>query len=181
MEKNITKLLLDWQRGEVDAERDLWMMMHVELRQLAAHYMRGQQPGHVLQATALVNEAFLKLVDAEFRGSSKGAFMALAAKAMRSILVDQARYENREKRGGGFLQVTLSGLHDNTPSPEEILLVDEEMVKLEKIDERMARIVEMKIFGGFTYDEIAALLSVSSATVRADMKFGITWLKREMG
>jgi len=181
MDKNITELLLEWQSGKEDIEADLWRMMHLELRQLAAHYMRGQPAGHVLQATALVNEAFLKLVDVEFRGSSKGAFMALAAKAMRSILVDQARAQNRAKRGGGLVQVTLSDVHDDTPKPEDILIVDEEIGKLAKIDERMANIVEMKVFGGLTYDEIATLLSLSSATVRADMKFGLAWLKREMG
>lgn len=180
MDQAITQLLKDWKAGNEAAPNELWSLLHVELRQLARHYIGGQSAGHTLQATALVNEAFLKLVDVEFRGASRKEFFALASTAMRSILVDHARKKSREKRGGDALQVTLADVVSSEVSADEIIEIDELLTGLAAIDARMARIVELKVFGGLTYDEIAALLELSSSTVRADMRFGVAWLKREM-
>lgn len=181
MEKAVTQMLLDWRAGNESATQELWPLLQGELRQLARHHMAGQSGHHTLQATALVNEAFLKLVDVDFRGESRKEFFALASQAMRSILVDHARKRSRAKRGGDAIQVTLADIVSPEASADEILVVDELLNKLAEVDERMARIVELKVFGGLTYDEIGALLELSSATIRADMRFGIAWLKREMG
>ena len=180
MNADVTQLLKDWRSGREEASSELWPLLHGELKQLANAYMRNQGGDHTLQATALVNEAFLKLVDVDFRGESRKEFLSLAASAMRSILVDHARRNARAKRGGDAVQVTLAYVGSDDPAPHDILQVDDMLTKLAAVDERMARIVELKVFGGLTYDEIAALLGVSSATVRADMRFGKAWLKREM-
>lgn len=180
MEEQVTQLLKDWKAGRDDAAIELWPLLHQELHQLARHYMNGQPAHHTLQATALINEAFIKLVDVEFRGESRKEFMSLAAQAMRSVLVDHARGRSRAKRGGDAVQVTLGDIVSAEASAEEILRVDEVLSKLADVDERMARIVELKVFGGLTYDEIAGVLEVSSATVRADMRFGVAWLKKVM-
>jgi len=181
MDHQVTQLLKDWKAGRESAAGELWPLLHQELHQLARHYMNGQPASHTLQATALLNEAFIKLVDVNFRGESRKEFMAMAAQAMRSVLVDHARSRSRAKRGGDAVQVTLGDIVSAEASADEILHVDEVLSRLTDVDERMARIVELKVFGGLTYDEIAALLEVSSATVRADMRFGVAWLKREMG
>lgn len=181
MDNEVTQLLKEWRNGDNKAAQELWPLLHSELRQLARHHMGGQRASHTLQATALVNEAFLKLVDVELRSESRKEFFALASQAMRNILVDHARKKSRSKRGGDAVQVTLAEVVSADASADEILAVDELLTKLAEIDERMARIVELKVFGGLTYDEIAALLDLSSATIRADMRFGVSWLKREMG
>ena len=179
MDKQVTQLLMEWRDSAGQAPAALWEALHSELRQLANFYMRGQA-SHTLQATALVNEAFLKLVDINFRGTCRKEFMSLAAQAMRSILVDHARKSARAKRGGDVIHVTLTHVRSDAPLPEDILQIDDLLNRLKEVDERMAHIVELKVFGGMTYDEIAALLSISSATVRADMRFGQAWLRREM-
>ncbi|MEM7097845.1 MAG: ECF-type sigma factor [Pseudomonadota bacterium] len=180
MDNQVTQLLMQWKEGASEAPAQLWQLLHQELRQIANHHMHNQSPAHTLQATALVNEAFIKLVDVEFRGECRKEFLGLAAKAMRSILVDHARKGAREKRGGDVVHVTLTHVRNEEPSPEDILRIDELLQRLQGVDERMARVVELKVFGGLTYDEIASLLEVSSATVRSDMRFGQAWLRREM-
>ena len=180
MNQDVTRLLIQWKEGEEQVPPQLWDLLHQELRQIASHHMRNQSPSHTLQATALVNEAFIKLVDVEFRGECRGEFLGLAAQAMRSILVDHARKNAREKRGGDVLHVTLTNVHTKEPTPDEVLRIDELLEQMHKVDVRMARVVELKVFGGLTYDEIATLLEVSSATVRSDMRFGQAWLRRNM-
>lgn len=180
MNELVTELLMDLRAGGDDAVGKLWPLLHKELRQLAGHYMHGQPAHHTLQATALVNEAFLKLVNVNFRGQTREEFLAMASQVMRSILVDHARKRSSAKRGAGAVQVTMGDLVSAEVNADEILQVDEVLQRLAGVDERMGRIVELKVFGGLTYDEIAALLKVSSATVRADMRFGLAWLRKEM-
>ncbi len=180
METEVTELLESWRNGDEQASQALWPLLQSELKNLARSHLSGQRPGHTLQATALVNEAFIKLVNADFRGASRKQFLALASKAMRSILVDHARSQKRAKRGGEAIHLTLTEVASANADADEILLVDELLSRLSEIDERMGRIVELKVFGGLTYDEIASLMDISSATVRADMKFGLTWLKKEL-
>lgn len=180
MSELVTKLLIDLQEGKEGSVEKLWPLLHNELRQIAASHMNGQAANHTLQATALVNEAFIKLVDVNFRGTCRSEFLALASQTMRSILVDHARRYSRTKRGKDPLQITLADFVSTDASAEEILLVDQLLTNLTAIDERMGKVVELKVFGGLTFNEIAAVLNFSSATVRADMRFGLAWLRKEM-
>jgi RNA polymerase sigma factor (TIGR02999 family) len=174
----VTKLLEDWRSGEETAREQLWPLVYDELRRLSGHYMRDQKEGHTLQATALVNEAFLKLAGADVEAESRGQFMALAARAMRSILVDHARSRGRSKRGGEAARVTLDeGVAMSGESLDGMLDIDRALLRLADLDQRKADIVELHTFGGLTYGEIAGVLGVSESTVRADMRFARTWLR----
>lgn len=178
MDGKVTQLLVEWRAGREDARERLWPFVYDELRRLAGHYMKDQRAGHTLQATALVNEAFVKLVDVEVAGESRGQFMALAARAMRSILVDHARTKGRAKRGGDAARVTLDeGLLVGDGQLDGLLEIDRALGKLAELDERKADIVELHTFGGLTYAEIAGVLKVSESTVRADMRFARAWLQ----
>ena len=181
MDTSVTQLLLDWRAGNEQARDALWPLIHDELRRLAAHYMRDQRVGHTLQATALVNEAFVRLVDAKVAGESRGQFMALAARAMRSILVDHARAKGRAKRGAGAARVTLDeGVAIGGGDLDGMLEIDRALERLAGLDRRKADIVELHVFGGLTYDEIAGVLKVSASTARADMRFAKSWLQAEL-
>lgn len=180
MQDQVTELLRQISHGKQSAKAELWPIVYNELHQLANFYMKSQRAGHTLQATALVNEAFVKLVDIDLRSQSKGQFLALAAKAMRSVLVDHARAKLSQKRGAGEAHLTLSGLQADQISFEEVVFVDQALAALAKIDERMATILELKIFAGLTHDDIADTLSLSSSTIRADLRFALAWLRQEM-
>jgi RNA polymerase sigma factor (TIGR02999 family) len=177
MDGSVTQLLLDWRAGREDARDELWGLIYDELRRLAGHYMRDQREGHTLQATALVHEAFVRLVDAKVAGESRGQFISLAARAMRSILVDHARTKGRIKRGGDAVRVTLDeGVAIGDPL-DGMVELDQVLTRLAEIDSRKADIVELHTFGGLTYREIAGVLEVSESTVRTDMRFAKAWLK----
>ena len=177
MSASVTQLLIDWREGREGAREELWPFVYEELRRLAGHYMRDQQAGHTLQATALVHEAYVKLVDAEVAGDSRGQFMALAAKAMRSVLVDHARGKGRVKRGGDRIRVTLDeGARLDADGLDAMLEIDRALSRLAEIDRRKADIVELSTFGGLTYAEIGEVLKLSESTVRADMRFARAWL-----
>jgi len=178
MDDTVTRLLLDWRSGSEDARDRLWPIVYDELRRLAGRYMSDQQTGHTLQATALVHEAYVRLVDAEVAGESRGQFMALAARAMRSVLVDHARAKGRAKRGGNAGRVTLDeGVVLDPGALDGLLEIDLALTRLATLDARKADIVELHAFGGLTYSEIAAVLQVSVSTVRADMRFSRAWLR----
>jgi RNA polymerase sigma factor (TIGR02999 family) len=175
-----TQLLLEWRSGRPEARDELWPLIYDELRRLAGHYMKDQAAGHTLQATALVHEAFVRLVDLEVAGESRGQFIALAARVMRSVLVDHARSKGRVKRGGERLRVTLSeqlAVAGAPDAPDDVLALDGALTRLAEIDPRKAEIVELHAFGGLTYGEIAKNLGISDSTVRADMRFARAWLK----
>lgn len=176
----ITQLLMDWQAGDQQALNRLMPLVHDHLRQLAGRYMRNENAGHTLQATALVNEAFLKLVDNSVGWQSRAHFIAIAARAMRQILVDHARARRRQKRGGADVQVTLHDamLADN--SQPDLLDIEQALTDLGQLDERKARIIELSFFGGMTYDEIAEALDISPATVDRELRFSRAWLQREL-
>jgi len=182
MDGSVTQLLLDWRAGREEARDELWPFIYKELRRLAGHYMKDQRPGHTLQATALVHEAFVRLVDAKVAGESRGQFIALAARAMRSILVDHARSKGRAKRGGDAARVTLDeGVLVGGDSLDGMLEIDQALTRLAERDRRKADIVELHSFGGLTYGEIAGVLKVSESTVRADMRFAKAWLQAALG
>ena len=178
MERSVTRLLLDWRAGDASARDALWPFVYDELRRLAGHYMQDQKPGHTLQATALVHEAFVRLVDVEVAGESRGQFLALAARAMRSVLVDHARTRGRAKRGGDAVRVTLDeGVRVGSDGLDGLLEVDRALSRLADIDPRKADVVELHTFGGLTFAEIGDVLEVSESTARADMRFARAWLK----
>lgn len=164
-----------------DAER-LIPLVYDDLRQLASNYLRRETPGHTLQSTALVNEAFLKLVDqtrVDWQG--KTHFFAVGAEIMRRILVDHARAKHRQKRGGDRQRIELHhDLRVSAQRDEDLLAVDEAIAKLAECDPRQAKIVELRFFGGLTVAEVAEVLGVSKRTVEAEWTMIRAWLRREL-
>ena len=175
--RGVTRLLQELRAGKEGARAELWPLVYDELRRLAGRAMRDQRPGHTLQATALVHEAWLRLVDTRLSGESRGEFFRLAARAMRSILVDHARGRARDKRGGGVAPLTLDeALLPAGASPEMLLELDDALERLARQDGRKACAIELHYFGGLTYEEIATHLGVSVSTIRGDVRFALAWL-----
>ncbi len=178
----MTELLLAWSAGDRAALDRLLPLVYGELRQIAARARRRESPGQTLQTTALVHEAYLRLVDqrrAQWQGRSQ--FFAVAAQAMRRILVDEARRRGAEKRGGGKPLQLLDGHDAAIAVDEEVLAVDAAVDALDQVDPDLARLVEMRFFAGFTVDETAELLGVSPATVGREWAAARAWLQRELG
>ncbi len=176
----VTRLLLKWREGDTEALEKLTPIVYGELRRLARYYMRGERSGHVLQTTALVHEAYLKLVGLDLGWRGRVHFFAVAARLMRRVLVDYARERDAAKRGGGERALTLDEARlSGGPSPDVVAL-DEALDSLARIDERKSRVVELRFFGGLTIEETAGLLGVSHATVERDMKMAKAWLSREL-
>jgi RNA polymerase sigma factor (TIGR02999 family) len=178
----VTQLLLDWSNGDQLALDRLMPLVHAELRRLAHHYMGREHQGHTLQTTALVNEAYLRLVgQKEVRWQNRAQFFGLAAQLMRHILVDHARSHHYAKRGGGAQRVPLE--EAAVLSPErgaELVALDEAMKKLETDYPRQCRVVELRYFGGLTVEETAEVMKMSSETVMRDWKVAKARLRREM-
>ncbi len=179
-QSDVTKLLLNWRAGQKNALNELLPMVQDNLRQLAAGYMRGENAGHTLQATALVNEAFLKLVDTDITWQNRAHFIAIAANTMRRILVDHARAKRREKRGGDNIQVTLHETRIGAGEQADILELEDVLSKLEAFDQRKSQVIELSFYGGLTYDEIAEVMGISAATVDRELRFAKAWLYREL-
>jgi len=175
-------LLVRWQGGEADALNEAVPYLHAELRRMAAHFMRGENAGHTLQSTALVNEAYLKLVDVELELEDRAHFLALASRIMRRILVDHARSKHRQKRSPGqpllSLNESIMLAEDGDP---RLVDLDEALNKLEAFDARLARTVELVYFGGLTTQEAADLLGISRVTLNKDMNLAKAWLTNEIG
>lgn len=180
--QEITRLLVQWQEGDDAALGEVMPYLHAELRRMAARYMRGENAGHTLQSTALVNEAYLRLVDIELQLEDRAHFLALAARTMRRILVDHARSKHRQKRSSGRPPLTFD---DSIMLGEEgdprLLDLDEALYKLEEFDARLARAVELVYFGGLTTQEAADLLGVSRVTLNKDMNLAKAWLLDQIG
>jgi len=177
----ITELLHRWSQGDEHALDDLVPLVYPDLRRIAAYQMKGERPEHTLQPTALVNEVYLRLSRQPNRKLvNRAHFLAVAARAMRQVLVDHARVRNSKKRKA--LMVPLEGVdalaHER---PAEFLALDEALQKLAATDVRKARVVELRIFGGLKDPEIAALLGVSDRTVERDFRFAVAHLHRAMG
>jgi len=180
---SLTGLLHRFQQGKAGAADDLIEAVYPELRRVAANILRGENAGHTLQPTALVNEAYMKLIDqrqVDWQGRTH--FFSLSARLMRRILVDHARERLAKKRGGeNRVQVTLD---DNSAIAgarlEDILAVSEALDQLQKLDERQAQLVEMRFFGGLKLEEAAELLGVSLPTVKRDWNFAKAWLRRQL-
>ena len=183
MQQNeVTELLLAWSEGDQSALDALIPLVHKELHRLARRYMNRERVGHTLQTTALVNEAYLKLVNMQnVRWQNRAHFFAVAARLMRHILVDFARARQYQKRGGGALQVSLDqALEINDETNPDLLLLDEALRALAAVDPRKSDVVELRFFGGLTVEETAHVLKVSQDTVMRDWKMAKVWLLRQM-
>lgn len=176
----VTQLLHDWRGGNQRALEKLMPIVYDTLRDLAGRYMRREAAHHTLQATVVVNEAYIKLIDADVSWADRSHFIAIAARAMRRILVDHARNKGRDKRGGDVTRVTLQDSRiypDGAPTPNiDLLELEDALEKLAQFDERKAQAVELLFFGGLTYDEIAEALGISAATVDRELRFAKAWL-----
>jgi len=186
--QSLTDALIAAQQPNADRIRSVKSLMPVvydELRALAAYYLKAERPGHTIQATALVNEAYLRLVDqtrVDWRG--KTHFFSIAAQAMRRVLVDYARARLRDKRGGGLQRVTfvdeLFGDRSNEPAFEDIVALDEALEQLAELDERQARLVEQRFFAGMSVAEAAQELGISKRTAEDDWTHAKAWLRRAL-
>jgi len=180
--RHVTTLLVNWMDGDRAAMDELLPLVYDELRRLARRQMAGESKRHVLQPTALVNEAFLRLVDIhQIQWRNRAHFFAMAARLMRRILVEHARARGFQKRGGGAVHVTFD---ENVMAPPDmspdLLALDDALEALGLVHERKARVVELRYFGGLSVQETGAVLEVSAETVMRDWKFAKTWLLREL-
>lgn len=180
--KEITRLLVAWGDGDQSALEELAPLVQAELRRLAHHYMGRERPGHTLQTSALVNEAYIRLIDwKNVRWQSRAHFFAVAAQLMRRTLVDFARDRQSLKRGGDALQVSLSEAAALTVQRgADLVALDEALTALAELDRRKAQVVEMRFFGGLSVKEVAEVLSVSEETVMRDWRLAKVWLLREL-
>lgn len=181
--KDITRLLVAWNEGDQSALDQLAPLIHSELHRLAHHYMSRERPGHLLQTSALINEAYLRLIDwKNVRWQNRAHFFGVAAQLMRRILVDFARERQYLKRGGGTLQVSLSEAASFTVNRNaDLVALDEALTALAEIDLRKARVVEMRFFAGLSVEEVADVLKISKETVTRDWRLAKVWLLRELG
>ena len=199
MQQPVTQLLAQWRDGDERAFAQLSALMYEELRQLAQRHLRRERSNHTIQKTALVNEAFVRLVGQQtVDWQSRAHFIGLASKLMRRVLVDYARARLADKRGGGAGLLSLDEMTtpeadeapDTTPTAlqhldahtqEEVSAIDQALVRLEQIDERQAQIVEMRYFGGLTVEQTAEAMDISEATVKREWTLARAWLRRELG
>src|SRR5438132_100706 len=174
---NVTRLLLEWGDGNQQALEALLPLIYNELRHLAHNFLYRERPGHTLQTTALVHEAYLKLIDQDARFENRAHFFAIAAQAMRRILIDSARKHTAAKRGGGGEKISLDEAADISLEPDSNLLaLDEALNALAEIDPLQSSIVELRYFGGLTIEETAEVLKTSPATVKREWTMARAWL-----
>jgi RNA polymerase sigma factor (TIGR02999 family) len=178
--EEITKLLSAWQAGNRAALDELAPRIHDELYRLAQRYMRGESAGHTLQATALVNEAYLRLAGSEQPWQNRAHFLGVAAQMMRRILVDHARARGSQKRGSNRTHVNLDEVTIFAGADDTVMELDDALRKLAEFDERKARLIELRFFGGLTYEEAAEVLSISTTTLDRELRLAKAWLKQEL-
>lgn len=179
--QNITQLLVAWGQGDRAALESLTPLVYQELLRLARRYMAGERPGHTLHATALVNEAYVRLIEQDAHWQNRAHFFGVAAQTMRHVLVDMARARHRAKRGGGQFIVALSEAADvGVVRSADLVALDDALKDLEAFDPRKCRVVEMRFFGGLSLEEVAEVLQVSVTTVRRDWSLARAWLHREL-
>lgn len=178
--QEVTRLLADWGKGDSSALDKLLPLVHGELRKIARRQMSQERPGHTLQATALINEAYLKLLGQEgYEWHNRAHFFAVCAQIMRHILIDHARAHAREKRGGGAMQVSLNDVAVIArEKAEHLIALDEALDSLESLDAQKAKIVELRYFGGLSIEETAEVLNISTRTVRREWQRSKAWLYR---
>jgi RNA polymerase sigma factor (TIGR02999 family) len=178
----ITRILGEWKNGRAEALEELIPIVHDELHRQADRYLRRERPNHTLQATALINEAYLKLLDQHVDWENRTHFFAIAARLMRRVLVDHARARHREKRGGHAAPVSIEGVGDIADKEKNIdlMALDEALDRLAAIDDRQARIVELRYFSGLTLEETAEILNIGRTTVADEWSVAKAWLRREL-
>jgi RNA polymerase sigma factor (TIGR02999 family) len=180
--RNVTELLLAWRQGDPGALHELTPLVYSHLHRLAHYYLAGERPGHTLQATALVNEAYLRLVDCNrLNWRNRSHFFAVAAQLMRRILVDFARSRGNQKHGGGIHRTSLDEalLVSERPDPD-LVAIDDALNALAAIDPRKAQVVELRFFGGLEEGQIAEILTISVDTVQRDWKAARVWLYNQL-
>lgn len=182
----VTRLLVSWKEGDQAAADELVQLLYGELNRLAHHSMSRESAGHTLQTTALVNEAYMRLVGSNADWQSRQHFLGVASKAMRQVLVDHARKRNSKKRGQNPVHLDVDSLGEvlgtdgGRGSAAEVLELDEALKRLFALDERKGRAVELHYFGGLSYDEVAEALDISPATVHRDLRMARAWLRKEL-
>ena len=177
----VTELLDAMEAGDRGAVDMLMAHAHTELRELAGYYLRGERPDHTLQPTALVHEAYMRLVgQREVRWQSRSHFLGVAAQAMRRILVDHARKHGAAKRSAGQGITLDEGMISESATPIDVIAVNDALTSLAELDDRQARIVELRFFGGLSVEETAHVLDISPATVKREWRMARAWLRREL-
>ena len=177
----VTRLLVEWGQGDQAALDELIPLVYAELQRLAQHYLRGERRGHTLQTSALINEAFLRLIDQQIAWQNRAHFFGVAARLMRRILVDHARNQGRAKRGGAQQRLSLAAAAElATPSDKELIALDDALTQLATLDPRQSQIVELRYFGGLTIDEVAEVLGISHATIEREWSMARAWLRVEL-
>jgi RNA polymerase sigma-70 factor (ECF subfamily) len=178
----LTTLLSEWRKGNQDAGRQIMTAAYDELRRIAAQYFRQERPGHTLEATAVVHELSIRMLgSAPVDCQNTAHFLAIAARQMRRVLIDHSRRANAEKRAGPALRLSLGEVNDwPEQSSEDLIEVDEALQRLERLDARAARIVELRFFAGMTENEITEALGISVATLRRDWRFARAWLMNQL-
>jgi RNA polymerase sigma-70 factor (ECF subfamily) len=178
----VTELLLKWREGDESALDRLVPIVHSELRRIARRCMAGERAGHSLQATALVNEAYMRLIDVKHvNWQNRAHFLAMSARFMRRILVDYARSKGYQKRGGRAVNVTFDESLPVAAEPGmDLVALDDALKALATVDERKSRVIELRFFGGLSVEETATVLGVSPETIMRDWKLAKAWLMREL-
>ena len=176
----VTTLLKRWRSGDPGALDQLTPLIYDDLRRIAAKYLQSERPGHTLQATALVNEAFARMAESDMAFEDRAHFLAIAARTMRHILTDFGRARRSQKRGGGIPPVTLAEDRVAAPASADIVELDDALQTLATLDERKSDVLVLHYFGGMTYDEIAVAVGISAATVDRDLRLAKAWLANEL-
>ena len=182
MPSEVTQLLIDWSQGDHAALEQLIPLVHAELRKLARHYMGRENPGHTLQTSALINEAYIRLVDQQnVPWQNRAHFLAVSAQVMRHILIDHARSHAYAKRGGGARKVPLDeAAIMNDQRASELIALDDALKLLGNLDPRKSQIIELRFFGGLSIEETAEAMKISRITVTREWRSAKAWLRREM-
>lgn len=176
----VTELLLEWRRGDRGALDELMPLVYAELRRLAGGYFKSERPGHTLEPTAVVHEAYARLVDMDVPWRDRVHFFAIAARTMRRLLVDHARARRRLKRGGEVVRVTLDEARAGAAPAPDILELDEALERLLAVDERKHQLIELRYFAGLTNEECAEVVGLSLATVKRDLRTARAWLAAQL-
>jgi RNA polymerase sigma factor (TIGR02999 family) len=178
--KSVTRLLQDWRGGDPQALDQLVPVVYESLHKMAGRCLRSERPGNTLSSTALVHEAYLRLVDADVDWNGRVHFYAVSARVMRRILIDHAKSQGRAKRGGGERVAFDEAAVVGAAAPESLLELDAALSRLAAFDHRRSEIVELLFFGGLTYDEVGEALAISRATVDRELRLAKAWLHREL-
>ena len=181
-EGEVTALLRAWNKGDSLALDELMPRVYAELHRIARRYMAGERLGHSLQASALINEAYIRLVDwKNVEWKNRCHFFAVGAQMMRRVLVDHARLRQSRKRGGSANRVTLDTAVMGVPERSlDLIVLDTALARLEHVDPRKSKVVELRVFGGLTVDEVAEVMDTSEVTIRRDWKLALAWIRREL-